>query len=480
MRTFSRQLHNTFVPHPENGHRPYILRTPSLTFLGGVVLALKIWLLITFALYPLEASLSTITAGRMVQLTNASRAENGLSALSTNSLLEKAAEAKARDILKKDYFAHVSPEGKEPWDFITEAGYKYIYAGENLAIGFTTAEGAHEALMNSPTHRENILSENFTEIGIATMTGDYKGTETTVCVEMFGSRVESLDKIIKKDSEEKIEISSPPSKKEIPPPPAPPKAPVINTPKSGDYVSMLHQTISGTAKADSTIFVFADNNKIGEIKVNKKGYFKGNLYTFCQNLREGTHSIKAYVIDKNGNKSNFSKGITINLDLSPPEIDLESSYILPLLSPLSDKFYLSLQITGDPSKVTAFFGERLQTLKSSSEQENIYESIFTFPPRELSEPDKITIKAIDEAGNQEEEVFALATPTFILATDKETRSYLAALSLKNKFTRFAFSLVLIFSGLLFINIFIRIRHQHFPTILKVILFLMFVGLLLIV
>lgn len=123
----------------------------------------------------------------LILLANTSRAKEGLANLTSNERLTKAAYNKANDMLEDDYFAHTSPDGKTPWDFIKAAGYNYAYAGENLAIGYTSASELHQAWMNSPTHRENIMNGNFREIGLAVVSGEYEGAQTTVVVQMFGS-----------------------------------------------------------------------------------------------------------------------------------------------------------------------------------------------------------------------------------------------------------------------------------------------------
>lgn len=472
IQTFSRKLHYAFVPHKENQDRPYILRTPSLTFFGALILTFKIWLLIIIALYPLEASLSTITASRIVQLTNESRSSRSLPVLATNSLLEKAAFAKAKDILQKDYFAHINPEGKEPWDFITEAGYGYLYAGENLAIGFKTAEGVHEALMESPTHRDNILNENFTEIGIAAVTGDFKGTAVTVVVEMFGSTPLSLTKILQSDKSSSEEEPPRPEPKII----EPLLPPVITSPKNNDFVSRIYSDIYGNAQKEGIIVIYADDEKIGEIKTDQKGNFRTNVFTLLQNLEEGTHIIETKIKEKNGRESGLSKEIKIFLDSSAPKIDIENSYILPLFAPGGDKFYLFLKVKDRPEKLTAYFDNRIEKIEGLKD-DNSYENIFNFSPIKISESRKIVIEAADNAGNQNEEVFSLGEPTFIMNKDQKGRDFIAALSLKNKFTRFSLIILVIFIFLFFINIFVRIRHQHLPTILKVIAFLAFISLL---
>ena len=130
---------------------------------------------------------AAVSSSSLVSLTNASRAESGLSALTTNSQLESAAQAKAADMFENQYFAHNSPQGKTPWDFIKSANYSYVYAGENLAIGYGDSAELHNDWMNSPTHRENIMNPNYREIGIASVDGVYEGANTTIVVQEFGS-----------------------------------------------------------------------------------------------------------------------------------------------------------------------------------------------------------------------------------------------------------------------------------------------------
>ncbi|MCK4891630.1 MAG: hypothetical protein KAS78_03100 [Candidatus Pacebacteria bacterium] len=130
---------------------------------------------------------ASISAGEMIRLTNESRAEAELPLLLVNGKLIEAAMEKADDMFEFQYFDHNSPSGSTPWNFIRSAGYDYIYAGENLAIDFVTANGAHRALMESSSHRENILNSNYTEIGIAAVEGIFKGNKSIIIVEEFGT-----------------------------------------------------------------------------------------------------------------------------------------------------------------------------------------------------------------------------------------------------------------------------------------------------
>lgn len=128
-----------------------------------------------------------VTAGALTRLANESRKEAGLGELKSNNQLKQAAEAKAKDMLKNNYFAHTSPKGVTPWHWIKQAGYQYGFAGENLAINYETAESQHKAWMKSPTHKANILNKNYQEVGIAVVEGKIDGKEAQITVQVFAS-----------------------------------------------------------------------------------------------------------------------------------------------------------------------------------------------------------------------------------------------------------------------------------------------------
>jgi hypothetical protein len=110
---------------------------------------------------------SPVAVDTLINLTNEARAQNGLPALTINPLLMTSAQEKSNDMFSKNYFAHTSPDGITPWYWFKAAGYNYVYAGENLAKNFATAEALFDAWMASSTHRANILSPNYVDIGIA-------------------------------------------------------------------------------------------------------------------------------------------------------------------------------------------------------------------------------------------------------------------------------------------------------------------------
>ncbi len=119
--------------------------------------------------------------------TNYYRKQGGLAALSFNSKLNSAAEAKLADMFSKQYFEHVSPAGYGPAHWAEGAGYAYIIIGENLAMGdFQNDQALVDGWMGSPGHRANILNVKYQEIGIAVGRAQYKGQAVWMAVQEFG------------------------------------------------------------------------------------------------------------------------------------------------------------------------------------------------------------------------------------------------------------------------------------------------------
>ena len=181
-------LKDFFIPGESNNFRARLLHLPFLAaflfFFLFFKTALSLYLLTNPAVLGYS---SQITSAQIIELTNAQREKYGLPALTVNPLLEKAARLKAEDMFAGDYWSHRSPTGKTPWDFLKEVGYNYVYAGENLARDFADASGVVAAWMASPTHKENIVSKNYQEIGVAVVDGELGGLKTTLVVQMFGT-----------------------------------------------------------------------------------------------------------------------------------------------------------------------------------------------------------------------------------------------------------------------------------------------------
>lgn len=120
----------------------------------------------------------------MIRLVNEARAQNNVPALKVDTSLANVARTKSQDMMDNNYFSHNSPKYGSPFDMMKSFGIKYVQAGENIA-GNQTVAAAHNALMNSPGHRKNILSPDFTHIGIGITKGGPYGNMFT---QMFISK----------------------------------------------------------------------------------------------------------------------------------------------------------------------------------------------------------------------------------------------------------------------------------------------------
>lgn len=184
-------LKHHFVPHRGNYHRPRFLEWGTVKYLLAIIIFVEVagFLLPTFA-YPSfidSLNLSAVLPGALSVLTNDARSAASVPVLADNTLLDQAATLKAQDMATKGYFAHTSPEGKTPWYWFNLVGYKYSYAGENLAVNFSDSADVTQAWLDSPLHKANILNRAYKEIGTGVATGTYKGGEAVFVAQLFGT-----------------------------------------------------------------------------------------------------------------------------------------------------------------------------------------------------------------------------------------------------------------------------------------------------
>jgi len=176
-------------PHEHNHHRPWALQSHGLVLFIILLIISQAVINISTRSGQVFGFATNISVSEVVNLTNTERASAGLQKIKINSSLNQAAEAKANDMFAKDYWAHFAPDGTSPWYFFGLVGYKYTWAGENLARDFATSGGVVDAWMDSSGHRANILNANFTEIGVAVVNGNLEGEDTTLVVQLFGKPV---------------------------------------------------------------------------------------------------------------------------------------------------------------------------------------------------------------------------------------------------------------------------------------------------
>ncbi len=115
---------------------------------------------------------------RMLELVNEERVMAGLRPLAPDPELTQVARQHSTDMFARGYFAHVTPEGRDPFERMREANVRFFTAGENLALA-PTMQIAHTGLMRSPGHRANILQRDFGRVGIGIMDGGIRGLMVT-------------------------------------------------------------------------------------------------------------------------------------------------------------------------------------------------------------------------------------------------------------------------------------------------------------
>lgn len=177
-----------FIPHHSNNHHARVLHVDAMFVYLLAFVLFRLLLSLGHAQFPDVLGFATdIRVEQLFSAINAKRAEAGLGALVLDQRLSRAAALKAQDMFVNNYWAHNSPAGKTPWEFITTAGYRYRVAGENLAKNFSVSSTVVDAWMASPTHKENIMRGDYKDIGFAVVNGVLGGEETTLVVQMFGA-----------------------------------------------------------------------------------------------------------------------------------------------------------------------------------------------------------------------------------------------------------------------------------------------------
>jgi len=286
---------------------------------------------VSLVLFNFTYAKADYSAGTLVSMTNSVRSRNGLGSLSVNSRLTSAAYAKAQDMLANQYFAHTSPSGRTPWDFIKSAGYNYSYAGENLAIGYSDASELFSAWMASATHRENILNPNFREIGVAVIAGTYEGVETIIVAQEFGAPLEG--------GEVAAEQATPAAGEEnqTASPTTTPQASSEPVAFIREKSSFSPQTVFAGEKVTFEVTITGDVQtlevQIFEENINllETGGIRSNdgqkTYRVSQKIgEEGSSDVKIVAKDKAGKTENLILGkLTVNKTLITKDISKEST-----------------------------------------------------------------------------------------------------------------------------------------------------------
>lgn len=180
-------IRHWLLPSKKNNYHPIALRPAGLSVFLGLLIVLQLaYNVFTAHQMQVLGYAIDINANDISAISNQQRSNAGIPVLIMNSQLSSAALAKANDMFAKNYWAHVAPDGKTPWAFITDAGYAYQTVGENLAKDFNTSSGVVNGWLNSFEHRANLLNANYQDVGYAVVNGNLLGSETTLVVAMYG------------------------------------------------------------------------------------------------------------------------------------------------------------------------------------------------------------------------------------------------------------------------------------------------------
>ena len=216
---------------------------------------------------------TNVSHSGLLSSTNSQRSQQGRSALSINSALNSAAQAKANDMTARNYWSHNTPDGQEPWVFVQAAGYSYLKAGENLAYGFSTSTDTVQGWMNSASHRANMLDADYTDVGFGfSNSSNYNSSgEETVVVAMYG-KPQVASAVQSAPAPAAAPTSTPPPSSPAPAPqteqaaPAPASAPPAET-KKPETITTTEPTTEGEAPS----VVVAQAKPISRIESLTKG-----------------------------------------------------------------------------------------------------------------------------------------------------------------------------------------------------------------
>lgn len=132
---------------------------------------------------PEPPSEQELLEAEVVELTNDERASAGCPEVHVDDRLAAAARGHSEDMVERDFFDHVNPDGDDPWDRAQAAGYDWL-ASENIAWGYRTAEEVVAGWMNSDGHRRNILNCDVVAVGV----GVAESSRGPSWTQMFGRR----------------------------------------------------------------------------------------------------------------------------------------------------------------------------------------------------------------------------------------------------------------------------------------------------
>lgn len=480
MARIKHHLQNTFVPHEGNDYRPHALRPHWLRIYAYLIVGAKLASVLLIGLYSQPAQQAAITPDTIIQLTNHVRTANHVAGLKTNALLTKAAQAKVNDMLQNQYFAHISPKGTTPWVWIKQAGYSYSYAGENLALDFLQAEDVVSAWLNSSTHRQNLFNRKYKDIGVAVASGQLNGVNSILVVQLFGTPLPPpVTKVVKSPVQQPTPTAAKKQLATVPAPkpkvlgenvaPVAPATPMIATPTANTATSATPEVV-GQAEPGSTVTLLVNGQAVGQAPVPDSG-----IYSLQPDgpLGAGEQQV-AVEATARGLTSPSTVAVPVIIDDTPPTVTLSQSYILP--SPLTVGAYdVGVVASADATTVEALYGGTTTALIQHS-------GVFTgtVGPLVGTPTGLVTIRAIDQVGNQVDTVLA-DTSQFSTGVVAPASSPIMS-AFRYVFYSRTFILVFLVAMMLLttFNVSFRWRHQQHASIIGSVLVIYLAGTLLLI
>ncbi|MFH1749796.1 MAG: CAP domain-containing protein [bacterium] len=403
-------FHTFLIPYSENQHKPKILRHYSLFAIAiGLLILQLVFHIFGWDVSRVGAS-TTITSSEIIHLTNIERSKRNLPQLSYSSNLTVAARNKGAHMLQYDYWSHTAPDGTTPWYWILNSGYNYLYAGENLAKDFVDTNSVIAAWMASTTHRNNLLSNNFRDMGVAVIEGKLEGKSTILVIQMFGQN-KSLTRSTP-NTTPNIESNITDT--------TPPETPSITLPKHQSYINQSRPEIIGESEIASTVTVYDAQNKLGSVPTDIEG-----AYSFRPNneLVDGEHGLSVQARDIAGNSSDRCSTVIVNIDTVPPKLINDSLKVDAKKDNLGEHFEIMIQLEEQTDTVLVNVGDYSAVLEPSqcdietanknkvfaqAESCNIYFGDILPPAKTLLKNNRgAEIIALDKAGNTDSYKFDL-------------------------------------------------------------------------
>jgi uncharacterized protein YkwD len=361
-------MRTLFLPNRIEGssYKGRLITTPAL-----VLLTLFIYLFNTIAgTVPVILASASVSQADLLTLHNEERKKVGLPPLKLNPVLTNSAQQKALAMLESDCWSHYCPDGKSPWDFFNEAGYKYLYAGENLAEGYYNNEDVMVAWMNSTTHKENIVKAEYEEVGFGIVQGTFQGRENNIIIAVhFGTP----ERVRSATAGAQVSNSL--------------VTPEITAPVNGTSTNEKDIVVSGIAPDASQVTILDDGSEWVVADANE------GIFTYkAENVEEKTYTLNA--ISQVGVRQSLpSDTVTFTVDRTKDPILVDD--ITPIsFDQETEKVMIQVNKLG-LSEILFMFGNTAYSATSASD--NLW--VIEIPIAELQSRGIFSISAKDKAGN---------------------------------------------------------------------------------